>query len=57
MDQHLIILILSLIITILAIYLAVKYNSGEQFRRRDICDACKKGDWANCPANIENSCL
>jgi len=57
MDQHSVILILTLVIVILAIYLAVKYGSGEQFRRRDICDACNKGDWANCPAYLENSCL
>lgn len=33
MDQHSIILVLTLIIVILAIYLVVKHSGGEQFRR------------------------
>ena len=57
MDQHSIILLLSLVISILAIYLVLKYRGGEQFRRRGCnCAACDAGEWENCNVSCENEC-
>jgi hypothetical protein len=56
MDQHSIILLLALVISILAIYLVAKYNKGEQFRRKCNCSACDAGDWKNCDVSCEIEC-
>ncbi len=58
MNQHSIILALTLAIVILSIYLVVKHSGeNEQFRRQCNCTPCINEDWKNCSIYCENICL